>query len=565
MLTTRLWRFGTATLAASALLMTTVGGATAQTEPIEELLDEPQLDELADLLGDDDSDEGDEDGLTGTPLDAILDELPVEDLEGLLDLLDGGLPGDDEDDDAGEGEFDGPQTGEDADALDAGEVPETGIGGFVGDAAATGLSIDVSLPGELRDGLAPVLEGLGVAGGDGIHIKVAETQAQLQRAADGEDVDGLAEALVTNLLAGSQTLDSPGSCVGGETVDLPPDAEIPLLSVSLAGIDCGQDDERAFADVQLTGVTISLAGLLEAGLPDDVRTGLDSAITPLNEMLLEQVNDNLTCGVLDEALGTLLPGSDACEALSLQLQNPLEADVPLVDVDLLGAASEVTADDDEVAADAEATLAGVNVLGLGCIGGDGTDPLTYSASVATDGEAASEPTTTSPSTQLQVCPQDENILNLVSDAAPLDLVELLGTDVQDLLDGALAEVFDGLEGLLDAIDTAILYNGQPYSNVEDAGAVAGVSPLTIVGSFPLADIPGLSDVAGELGVEVNAMEVEAGVNAVPAGVQQPAGPPSDPAPEPDADLPTTGASAAMLGLGTMGLALAMRRRDGDDE
>jgi hypothetical protein len=60
------------------------------------------------------------------------------------------------------------------------------------------------------------------------------------------------------------------------------------------------------------------------------------------------------------------PSSSSCS-------NPFDVDIPLVDVDLLGSTSEVTANDDEVTADAQATLAGVNVLGLACVGGDGTD------------------------------------------------------------------------------------------------------------------------------------------------------------------------------------------------
>jgi hypothetical protein len=65
-------------------------------------------------------------------------------------------------------------------------VPEAGVGGFAGYANASGTTVCVGLPAELRDGLAPLLDGLGIAGAcdevgtNGIRIDLAQTQADLR-------------------------------------------------------------------------------------------------------------------------------------------------------------------------------------------------------------------------------------------------------------------------------------------------------------------------------------------------------------------------------------------------
>lgn len=556
MLTTRLWRIATATLAASALLMTTVGGATAQTEPIEEVLDPGQLDQLEETLAGDD---GEGDDLTGTSLDEVLDQLGLDSLDELLALLEG-------DDTAPTNEtadVEAPEVA--AGEAGSGEVPDTGIGGFVGKADATALEVTVGLPAELREGMAPLLEGLGIAGGEGIHIKFAETQAELQRAGEGEEVEGLAKALVTNLLLDSEG--SPGACQGSDTIELPPDQDVPLLRVDVASIDCEQTDERAFADAQLAGVEISLAGLIEAGFPEDARTGLDEALAPINEELLAQLNDGACNPEEDGTLNDLFEpvfGEDqeACEALELQLRNPFDVDVPLVKVDLLGSTSEVTADDLQVNAEATAMLEHVNTLGLVCVGGDGTSPLQYTATAATDGTEGSFGTS-APDAQARLCENEASILRLISDSEVFQSVDVFEANITDLFDGALEELFLGLEEVFAALETTAVTNGAPYGQTEGAGAVAGVTPLTIVGTAPFSALPGFEDTPlGDIEVRVAAMEVEAAVNAAPAGQPVPAGP--DETEPVSQDLPNTGGPAiALIGIGALGAAAALRRRDED--
>lgn len=551
MKTTRFWRLGTATLATGALLIMTTGGVAADSQDdVGDVLDPGQLEQLEELLGDEgDGGDGDGDGLTGTPLDDVLDELGLDSLDELLALLDGdGRGAAAEEPEIQEGEADG------------GDVPDIGIGGFIGTADATGLEVAIGLPEELRDGAQPVIEGLGIGGPDGIHIKVAETEAELQRAAAGEEVDGLAKALATNLLLDSEG--SPGACQGvPETVELPPDQDVPLVRVAIANIDCEQTDERAFAHAEVAGLTVSLAGLLEAGFPGDVADGIDEVLDPLNEQLLAELNAGC-----DESVGTiigeLLPESESCEALELQIRNPFDVDVPLVDVSGLRSTSEVTADDLDVSADAAATLASVNVAGLVCVGTDGDDPLSHTAAVSTDGEAGTANSTAVDATRL--CENDTSILRLIDGSSVVDSTQLFGTEITNLFDGELEAVFEAIDALFEAIGATVVTGGSPYENVEGAGAVAGVTPMTVAGLAPFGEIPGLNEFLGDIEVRVTAMEVEAAVNAEPEGPKpQPAGPEPEPA-QPDEDLPTTGAGAGLAGLAALGAAVALRRRDEDE-
>jgi hypothetical protein len=549
---TRLWRIATAAVATSALMMTAAGGvATAQSpDDLAEFEDQ-----IREILGEDDEDEG------GSPLDELLENLDPSQLEDLLGQLSGddGEDGDNEDAD----DVDGPST-EDGEAVD-GDVPGTDLGGFVGTARGTGLEIGIGLPAELADGLEPLLDGLGIRDADtgGIRIALADTEAELQRAGSGEEVEGLAKALVTNLLLDSEAADQPGACQGADTVELPPDADVPLLRITVADIDCEQDDERAFANAQLAGATVSLAGLIEAGFPEDIRTGFNEVLDPLNENLGGALDQACREG-LSQILDPLLPGNEACDALELEIQNPFDVDIPLVDVDLLGSTSEVTANDDEVTADAQATLAGINVLGLVCVGGDGTEPLTYTASAATDGDEATQ-SSSAPDAQGRLCPNESSILRLITDIEAFQSIDLFEQNITNLVDGELEQLFAGVEELLAALGASVVTNGQAYGDVDGAGAVAGVSPLTIVGAAPFGEIPGLDEFLGDLEVRVEAMSVEAAVNAEP---DEPVIPsedsPTDPAEpsEPARDLPKTGASAAgLLGLAALGAAAALRRRE----
>jgi hypothetical protein len=538
MKSTRFWRLGTAALAASALLMTTAGGV-ATANPVTDLTDEVVNNLPADELQD------------------LLDELGLDDVDQLLGLI--------EQEAAEEDDAEAPET-----ESEEGAVPGTDLGGFIGTANGTALELAVGLPAELADGIEPLLSGLGIRDDatGGIRIVFAETEAMLQRAGEGEDVDGLAKALITNLLLDSEG--SPGACTGTDTIELPPDQDVPLLRVDVLSIDCEQDDERAFASAQIAGAELSLGGLIEAadGGLDDLRDGIQEAIDGINEQLLAELNDG-ACnpdeeGNLNDLFdGVLGDGQEACDALEVQLQNPLNADIPIAKVDLLGSTSEVTASDELITADATATLEHVNLLGTACVGGDGTEPLTYTASASTDGDTA-EQSSTAPDAQLRLCPNDASILRLLSDPEVFESLKLVESDIQDVLGGNFQELFDGLEELLATFGTTAITDGQQYGEVQGAGAVAGVTPLTIVTTAPLSELPGFDETPlADISVTVAAMEVEAAVNAEPEQPAIPAG--ADPEPtEPAEDLPRTGAGAAgLLGLAALGAAAAMRRRDED--
>jgi hypothetical protein len=554
---TRTWRLATAAVALSALTMMITGPAMAQSADDLPGLDQLSAEELFQLA--------DELGLV-LPAETPLDEL----LEAIEDAIGGD---DDEADDpaGGEGDLeDGDDDGIDVTGGSA-DIPDAGVGGFSGYANASGTTVCIGLPAELRDGLAPLLDGLGIAGAcdevgtNGIRIDLAQTQADLRRAALGADVDSEARALITNLILGSPELDSPGACQGGPLNVAIPDEATPLLTLSLLGVDCDETDERAFAEVKIAGLDIRLGNLIELGLPVEFRDGLQEAIDQLNEGLLAPLGEGL-CEVSDPVLEGLLGGGTLCEGGQsfLQLNNPLSLDVPLVDLDLISATSEVVNDDDTVTATATATLTGLNVLGIACLGGDGTAPYTFTSTATTDGETATR-SATAPNLQLRECSQEQSLLRtLMSSDDPLGDIAIVEQIVQEqLLDGNLQPLFDGLNELLAALETRALSQGQAYTNpVDGAGSSAGTTPFAVVASLPLSvlgDTP-----LGDIGVAVIGNETSVGVNASPAVA--PAGPPPAAAPtptEPSAPLPHTGAGlAGLLGLAAIGGAAALRRRDG---
>jgi hypothetical protein len=551
---TRTWRLATAAVALSALTMMITGPALAQSAD-----DLPGLDDLQQLSPAQLSELLAELGLPeGTPLDEI------------LQAIQDGVGGDDEGDDPAAGADEGDDAGLDVTGGSA-DIPDAGVGGFSGYATASGTTVCVGLPAELAEGLAPLLDGLGIAGScdevgtSGIRIDLAQTQADLRRAALGEDVDSEARALITNLILGSPELDSPGACQGGPLDVAIPDAATPLLTLSLLGVDCAETDERAFAEVKIAGLDIRLGNLIELGLPVEFRDGLQDGIDQLNEALLAPFGEGL-CEVTNPVLEGLLGGGTLCEGGQsfLQLNNPLNLDVPLVDLDLISATSEVVNDDDTVTATATATLTGLNVLGIACVGGDGTAPYTFTSTATTDGGTATR-SATAPDLQLRACAQQQSLLRtLMSSDDPLGDIAIVEQIVQDqLLDGNFQPLFDGINELLTALETRALTQGQAYTNpVEGAGTSAGTTPFAVVASLPLSvlgDTP-----LGDIGVAVIGNETSVGVNASPAVA--PAGPPPAAAPtptEPSAPLPHTGAGlAGLFGLAAIGGAAALRRRDG---
>ncbi|MTV24434.1 hypothetical protein FTX61_03235 [Nitriliruptoraceae bacterium ZYF776] len=510
MKSTRTWRVATAAAAAAGLMMMTAGPAAAQ---------------LPDLPG-----------------------LP-------------GLGGDDED----------VEDGEDTAAGD-----ELGLGGFAGFAESSGTTVFVGLPSVLYGPLEPVLDALGVAGTSpsgtgtqGLRIDLARTEADLRRAAAGEDISSGSSAFVTNLLLASGAAGEPGSCVGGAMqVELPPGT--PLLTLSLAGVDCEQTDERAFADVEVVGLDLGLANLLELGLPDALADGVGQLIDTLNDALLNPVSEGL-CAVLDPLLGVLLPGAVPCEDDNplLQLRSPFDLDVPVIDLSLIGSDAEVVRDGDTVTATATSTFTGLNVLGVACVG-DGTGPLVFTSTATTDGETATREAS-APSLTAGLCAQEQSLLRILLGEGPLGDAALIERILQDdLLGGALGAVFDGVDTLLDALSTELLTQGNAVlGDIEGAGTTAATTPASVAYTAPLAGIPGLGDVLGELEISVTFGSTQVGVNALPEGIEPPDEPedpddpvvPSGPDPDPAPSLPRTGTSfAAVLGLGALGAAAALRRR-----
>jgi MYXO-CTERM domain-containing protein len=496
--------------------------------------------------------------------DATRDTLPAElqeVLDRILAALEEAAAGDADASEAGATEGDAVT----AQAGGAAATPDASGGGFVGYADASGTTVCVGLPGELREGLAPALEALGIAGRceevgtDGIRIDLGRAQAELRRAALGDDVESSAQGLLTNAIIGSAELDAPGACTGGP-VDLQlPDASAPLVTISLLGVDCEGTDARAFADVRIAGLDIRLGHLLAYGLPTELRDGLDEALAAINGQLLSPLSE-ATCEATDPVFGGLLGGGSLCEGEPfLQLPNPLHLDVPVVDLSLITATSEVTHDDGTVTATASATFTGLNVLGIACVGGDGTSPLTFTSTATTDGQTATR-SSTAPDLQARLCSQDQSVLRtLMSSDQPLGDIAILEQVAQE---SQLEPLFDGLEQLLEALGTYALTEGKAYTNpVDGAGTSAGTTPFAIVASLPLSALPGLEDTPlGELGVAVIGNETAVGVNATP--VVTPAGAPPQAAPTPSDPLPHTGPGlAGLLGLGALGAAAALRRRD----
>ncbi|MEX1178700.1 MAG: hypothetical protein WEB09_09590 [Nitriliruptor sp.] len=539
---TRAWRTATATFAATTLLMMTVGPAAAQLPGGDELpgvdeLEELDPQQLADLLEE-----------LGLPEDTPLDEV--------VGPLEEALAG--QDDGAAE---DGDAT---AGGAPDGEIPEAGIGGFSGYAEADSAIVFVGLPAELADGLAPVLEGLGIAGSSpvdgsdaqGIRIDLGSVEASLERAAAGEDISSEANAFITTLLLASDPADQPGACQGGPMdVAIPPDGE-PFLTLTLAGVDCEETDERAFAHVKFTGLNISLANLVAQGDTDgQLRDALDEVLNPLNEGVGE--TNQLLCPVLT-GLGYTVDNCDS-ETPILQVANPLELDVPLVDLDLAEATAEVTQGDGSITATATASLAGLNLAGVGCA------DQTHTSTATSDGSTATRDASVTPLTA-ETCNTDQQLAQLLLDGEPIGDVGVLDSILQDdTLDGSLQPLFDGLDELAAALSTTLVTGGEAnLGPIEGAGTTASTSPFVIVRTLAFSELD--DSPLGDIEVVVAGGETAVGVNAEPAGITPPAPPTSDPedptpvTPAAPVDLPRTGAGVGLLGLAALGAAAALRRR-----
>jgi hypothetical protein len=454
-------------------------------------------------------------------------------------------------------------------------IPTTGVDGFAGYASAEGATVFVGLPDVLADGLAPVLEGLGVAGSletetgtlQGIRVDLATVEADLARAAAGEEVSSSSSALITNLVLGSDAADQ--ACTGGPAeVALPPDAATPLMTLTVLGVDCELTDERAFADVRIAGLDVRLGAVLELGLPPEVADGARQLIDALNGTLLTPVSDGL-CQALDPILGVLLPPADACvdQEPLLQLRDPFDLDVPVVDVDALGATAEVVQDGTEVTATASSRFTGLNVLGVACVGGD-EPPLTFTSTATSDGSAATRDAS-APTLAFGLCRSEQDLLRILLGDGPLGDVAVFDEIVQErLFDGQLQQVFDGVDDVLAQLTTEAVTQGSAVlGDIDGAGTSARTEPFVVASTIPLAGLPGLGDTPlGEVAVIVVGGATEVGVDAVPAAAPTaPTATPvtagADPAPRPQ--LPRTGAGGGVLvGLAAIGAAAALRRTDG---
>ncbi|MEX2503239.1 MAG: hypothetical protein WD378_00215 [Egicoccus sp.] len=573
---TRRWLRRGAAAAAGLMVLAVPGIATAQPAPpdlggLEDVLDPGQLEEL---IGDLDPAEleqllealpgggGDEGSPLPPELQDVLDQL-------LAALEEAGLPGPGEEGD-GDGDADAdataPRVGGSA------GTPEAGVGGFAAYAEANGTTVCVGLPAALADGLADVLEGAGIAGScelgevttTGIRIDLGRAQAELRRAGTDEAVEPTADAFVTNLLLAAEAAEAPGACQGGPMdVALPP-GDTPVVTLTLLGVECAADDTRAYADVQIAGLDIQLGNLIELGLPAEARDALGQAVDALNEQLLAELNPAL-CEATDPAFEGLLGDGSLCEADAagepsfLRLNNPLDADVPLVDLELIGTTAEVVHDGDSVTATATSTLTGLNALGIACVGGDGTDPYTFSSTATTNGVEATRSASVT-DVQVRACPQEQSLLRLIATDGPLGDIAVLEQVIQDdLAGGSLDPVFDGVDQLLGALSTQAVTQGEAYTGaIEGAGTAAGTTPFVVAASMPMGALPGMAEVGGEIAVIVHANETSVGVNATPA----------EPTVSPDVidadpgELPHTGPGVAgVLGLTAMAGAVALRRKE----
>jgi hypothetical protein len=451
---------------------------------------------------------------------------------------------------------------------DGSAIPETGMGGFAGYAEAQGTTVFVGLPAELADGLEPLLDGLGIDGEfdgrSGIRIDLAQVQADLQRGAEGEDISSSASALLTNAILGSGAADQPGVCQGAPAeVALPPDEETPLVTLTILGIDCEESDERAFASAQIAGLDIRLGALIELGLPEDLRDGVQQLVDELNEQLLAPLSEGV-CEALDPIIGAILPPAEPCEDDTplLQLTNPFDIDVPLVDLDLVAATAEVTQDGESVTATATSTFTGLNILGIACAGQDGNEPLTFTSTATSDGTTATRGAT-APTLALRLCQQEQSLLRILLGEGPLGDIAVFEEIVQDrLFDGELEALFDGVDELLATFETSAITQGDAVlGDVDGAGTTARTDPFVIASSVPLSGLPGFAETPlADIAVVVFGGSTEVGVNARPAAAPVEEAEEEEP---PTEQLPRTGAGAgALLGLAALGAAGALRRRDG---
>lgn len=516
MKTSRHWRAMAAVVAATGLLLLPAAAATAQLEPI--------TDPLQDAIGGDDA--------------------------------------------------------PDADA-DAPDTPdELGAGGFVGCASATGLSVSVSLPEELapaveplRDGLAPDREPFGAfcaepdleTGGATVTVDLSRAQAELFRAGQGDEPSSFVEALATNLVAGN------APCEGLPAVDIPPDADTPILSLRVANVDCDEEDPfQALASAEVAGLYLNVGALITTIGAEALADGLEQILEPVNDQVIQGLQD----GALDplcEGLSDNVPGIgaifDECLGLTgegLRILNPLDIQVPLVDLATLETDTSVVFEDGVVTSTARSTIANLEVLGVVCVeGSDAGQEFAYTATATSDGQQATAQAT-STNVTARIC-GEPRILEVLPVEGLLASVGIGETTLAEALEGVnLGPVRDGLEELL--LNLGVFVAEPRPADIEEVdgpAARAYAQPFSVAVVSPFSQIDGLNESPlGQVAVRVAGLGTFAAVNAGPDDVPVAAGPAPTPAGGEPAQLPRTGTGvAALLGLGALGAAAALRRRN----
>lgn len=457
-------------------------------------------------------------------------------------------------------------------------------GPYLFDAAGSGqaVSVVVGLPQALADGLSPVIEqvpGVSIDGNELI-VSLSSVLSELELPLAGElpgDVSALAEASqVTGSLEGlvETITGGPIECIDSPLdITVPPDADVPLVSLQLLQADCVTDaaGRTSIAASKIADLEVNLAGalaILPAEVSQPVNDAVDQITDAVNNDVLTPLVDQVLTPVQDAINENLGLGVDLSEAVRV----PELIDLPLVSIDLIESRTESLTEGDVVRQVSSATLAGVSLLGTVCI-----PDTTYRAEAFATGEPGGNDYATSiPPIDLAIC--ETNNLNPI--LRLLDVDGVLGDVLVNLGDGQLKplsellgqtglpaeDVLNGLDDLLATLGVSTVVQGQQVDAVRsEDGRQAGVAvdPFRVTVA-PLANFVVGTPLEG-LKVEVRGLQVAGNVAAAPAPEAPitPQAPPPAPAPEPEVPaMPRTGGGAllGLLGVMALGGAFTLRRR-----
>lgn len=452
-------------------------------------------------------------------------------------------------------------------------APEEGPYVFDSSSSGRALTVAVGLPPTLADGLAPAVQELpGVDLADGtLTISLATVLADLElpmgdqgpgtvsAAAEATSLAGSLSGLVDQLAGTAQCLDTPLD------VTVPPDADVPLVSLELLQAECTADADgrQSIAASKIADLEVNLAGalaLLPAEVSEQVTTSLDEVGTQVTDTVLDPLTDQVLAPVQDAVNENTGAGLDLSEAVRV----PELVDLPLVSIDLIESTSRTLTEGDTVRSVGTATLSGVSLLGTVCL-----PDTTYTSEAFATGEPGGNGFATSiPTIDVEVCDTDtlSPVLRLLEQEGVVgDVLVNLGdgqlTPLAELLDGSdvsLRDVFDGLDGLLATLGVSTVVQGRQTNaaaSEDGSSASAGVDPFSI-GVAPFGDAAAGTPLDG-LDVTIAGLGLDTAVAAAPAPAQEAA-----PAPAPEPALPRTGggALAGLLGAIALGGAFTLRRR-----